>query len=241
MLPVGHCQVPPPLRPLQAETTVVGSQQGLRCGSICPVTTGQESVVNRCATSPHSVQTSHPRRQGPSTQETILSDHPQHCTVLPRCCLSRVHIMPISAKWKHKSSIHIGFIVFNGGVTTFFAKSVWRPLKKVLWPRCCLMRNIHNQHQNELCLLYNMYFTVVENITNIYHWYVCASRTIINYGINHLLTKHVFSCNLSAIPSRYEYVNGEIMPCNSSNDLHKYLIITAVSIIMFSSQYRSHF
>ena len=243
MLPVGHCQVLPPLRPLQAETTVVGSQQGLRCGSICPVTTGQESVVNRCATSPHSVQISHPRRQGPSTQETILSDHPQQCRVLPRCCLSgspwrlawrqrssgsmpfeyavdgstsqthtgsnstllnaltgkckhlmpnthrgwmghcsnnqknfwkkyanidskssqcedwfggtttytvvsklddptwpcieclvvsdfvgeqsRVHIMPISAKWKHKSSIHIGFIVFNGGVTTFFAKSVY--------------------------------------------------------------------------------------------------------------------
>ena len=244
MLPVGHCQVPPPLRPLQAETTVVGSQQGLRCGSICPVTTGQESVVNRCATSPHSVQISHPRRQGPSTQETILSDHPQQCTVLPRCCLSgspwrlvwhqkssgsmpfeyavdgstsqthtaaiapclmpsrasantsclipigvgrgivrtirkllkkyanidsklsqcedwfggtttytvvselddptwpcikclpkevsdfvgeqsRVHIMPILAKWKHKSSIHICFIVFNGGVTTFFVKSVF--------------------------------------------------------------------------------------------------------------------
>ena len=38
---------------------------------------------------------------------------------------SRVHIMTISAKWKHKSSIHIGFIVFNGGVTTFFAKSVY--------------------------------------------------------------------------------------------------------------------
>ena len=32
--------------------------------------------------------------------------------------------MPISAKWKHKSSIHIGFIVFNGGVATFFAKGV---------------------------------------------------------------------------------------------------------------------
>ena len=32
--------------------------------------------------------------------------------------------MPISAKWKHKSSIHIGFIVFNGDVATFFAKSV---------------------------------------------------------------------------------------------------------------------
>ena len=77
MLRVGHCQVPPPLHPLQAETTVVGSQQGLRCGSICPVTTGQESFVNHCATSPHSVQISHPRRQGPSTQETTLSDHPQ--------------------------------------------------------------------------------------------------------------------------------------------------------------------
>ena len=38
---------------------------------------------------------------------------------------SRVHIMPISAKWKHKSSIHSGFIIFNGGVTTFFAKSVY--------------------------------------------------------------------------------------------------------------------
>ena len=38
---------------------------------------------------------------------------------------SRVHIMPISAKWKHKSSIHIGSIVFNTGVTTFFAKSVY--------------------------------------------------------------------------------------------------------------------
>ena len=38
---------------------------------------------------------------------------------------SRVHIMPISTKWKSKSSIHIGFIVFNGGVTTFFAKSVY--------------------------------------------------------------------------------------------------------------------
>ena len=88
MLPIGHCQVPPPLRPLQAETTVVGSQQGLRFGSICPVTMGQESVVNRCVTSPHSVQISHSRHQGPSTRETILLDHPQQCTVLPRCCLS---------------------------------------------------------------------------------------------------------------------------------------------------------
>ena len=48
---------------------------------------------------------------------------------------SRVHIMPISAKWKHKSSIHIGFIVFNGGVTNFFANSVtiedvWQKIPK---------------------------------------------------------------------------------------------------------------
>ena len=41
---------------------------------------------------------------------------------------SRVHIMQISAKWKHKSSIHIGFIVFTGGVTTFFAQSVYMQL-----------------------------------------------------------------------------------------------------------------
>ena len=101
MLPVGHCQVPPPLRSLQAVTTVVGSQQGLRCGSICPVTTGQGSVVNHCATSPHSVQISHPRRQGPSTQETILSDHPQQCTVLPRCCLSG---RPWRLAWHQRSS-----------------------------------------------------------------------------------------------------------------------------------------
>ena len=39
--------------------------------------------------------------------------------------------MPISAKWKHKSSIHIGFIAFNGGVTTFFAKSVARLTRTV--------------------------------------------------------------------------------------------------------------
>ena len=86
------------------------SQQGLRCGSICPVTTGQESVVNRCATSPHSVQISHPRRQGPSTQETILSDHPQQCTVLPRCCLSR---SPWRLAWHQRS---IGSMPFEYAV-----------------------------------------------------------------------------------------------------------------------------
>ena len=45
--------------------------------------------------------------------------------------------MPISAKWKHKSSIHIGFIVFNGGVTIFFAKSVFVTIKLV----CRAIRN----------------------------------------------------------------------------------------------------
>ena len=115
MLPVGLCQVPPPLRPLQVETTVVGSQQGLRCGSICPVTTGQESVVNRCATSPHSVQISHPRRQGPSTQEPILSDHPQQCTVLPRCCLSG---SPWRLAWHQKSSGSMPFEYAVDGSTS---------------------------------------------------------------------------------------------------------------------------
>ena len=115
MLPVGHCQVPPPLRPLQAETTVVGNQQGLRCGSICPVTTGQESVVNRCATSPYSVQISHPRRQGPSTQETILSDHPQQCTVLPRCCLSG---SPWRLAWHQRSSGSMPFEYAVDGSTS---------------------------------------------------------------------------------------------------------------------------
>ena len=39
---------------------------------------------------------------------------------------SRVHIMPISAKWKHKSSIHIGFIVFNGGNNLFCQEFITR-------------------------------------------------------------------------------------------------------------------
>ena len=115
MLPVGHCQVPPPLRPLQAETTVVGSQQGLRCGSICPVTTGQESFVNRCVTSPHSVQISHLRRQGPSTQETILSDHPQQCMVLPRCCLLG---SPWRLAWHQRSSGSMPFEYAVDGYTS---------------------------------------------------------------------------------------------------------------------------
>ena len=199
MLPVGHCQVPPPLRPLQAETTVVGSQQGLLCGSICPVTTRQESVVNRfliravkaralkkrsCRTILSNAQSCRgvvfrgapedlPGTKDPvaacllSMRLTVARVKPTRAAIAPclmpklsQCedwfggtttytvvselddltwpcieCLprvvsdfvgeqSRVHIMPISAKWKHKSAIQICFIVFNGGVTTFFAKSV---------------------------------------------------------------------------------------------------------------------
>ena len=47
--------------------------------------------------------------------------------------------MPISAKWKHKSSIHISFIVFNGGVTTFFAKSVFHATPTLLKVRLALV------------------------------------------------------------------------------------------------------
>ena len=141
MLPVGHCQVPPPLRPLQAETTVVGSQQGLRCGSICPVTTGQESVVNRCATSPHSVQISHPRRQGPSTQETILSDHPQQCTILPRCCLSG---SPWRLAWHQRSSGSMPFEYAVDGSTSQTHTGSNSTLLNALTGKCKhLMPNTH--------------------------------------------------------------------------------------------------
>ena len=46
LLQMGHCQVLSPLCPLQAETVVVGSQQGLLCGSIGTVTMEQEPVVD---------------------------------------------------------------------------------------------------------------------------------------------------------------------------------------------------
>ena len=44
MLPINHCQFLPPLCPLQAETVVVGSQQGLPWVSIGTVTMGQERL-----------------------------------------------------------------------------------------------------------------------------------------------------------------------------------------------------
>ena len=125
----------------QAKTTVVGSQQGLRCGSICPVTTGQESVVNRCATSPHSVQISHPRRQGPSTQETILSDHPQQCTVLPRCCPSE---SPWRLAWHQRSSGSMPFEYAVDGSTSQTHTGSNSILLNTLMGKCKhLMPNTH--------------------------------------------------------------------------------------------------
>ena len=138
MLPVGHCQFPPPLGPLQAERTVVGSQQRLRCGSIWPVTTGQELVVNHCATRPHSVQISHPR-QGPNTQERILSDHPQQSTVLPRCCLWG---SPWSLAWHQRSS---GSMPFEYAVEG----SLVKPTRAAIAP--CLMPS--RASANTSCLI----------------------------------------------------------------------------------------
>ena len=138
---VGHCQDPPPLHPLQVETTVVGSQQGLRCGSICPVTTGQESVVNLCETSPHSIQISHPRRQGPSTQETILFDPPQKCTVLPRCCLSG---SPWRLAWHQRSSGSMPFEYAVDGSTSQTHTGSNSTLLNALTGKCKhLMPNTH--------------------------------------------------------------------------------------------------
>ena len=45
MLPMGHCQVLPPLGPFQREMAVVGSQQWLPCESIDTVTKRLELVV----------------------------------------------------------------------------------------------------------------------------------------------------------------------------------------------------
>ena len=55
---MGHCQVLLPLCSLQAETAVVGSEQGLPCGSISMVTTGQKPEVDGCPVRPHFLQIS---------------------------------------------------------------------------------------------------------------------------------------------------------------------------------------
>ena len=71
---------------------MVGSEQGLPCGSIGTVTTGQEPVVDVFPASPHSIQIPHSCRQGMSIYEVILSDHPEQKTVLTRCGLARSHV-----------------------------------------------------------------------------------------------------------------------------------------------------
>ena len=71
MLPMGHCKVLPPLCLLQAETVVDGSQQGLPCGSINTVATGEKPVVVGFPASPHSIQIPHLCLQGLKTYEAI--------------------------------------------------------------------------------------------------------------------------------------------------------------------------
>ena len=99
---MGHCRVLPTLCSFQAEVVVVGSQQGLLCGSIGMVTIGpREPFVNGFTASPHSIQIPYLRRQGPSTYEAILLDHPQQNTVLKRCGLPRG---PRGPAWHQSSS-----------------------------------------------------------------------------------------------------------------------------------------
>ena len=62
---------------------------GLPCGSVDMVTTWKVQVVDCFPTNPHSIPIPHPHRQGPSTYEANLSDHPQQSTGLARCGLPR--------------------------------------------------------------------------------------------------------------------------------------------------------
>ena len=101
MLSMGHCQVLPPLCPRQAETAVVGNQQGLPFRSIGMASTGQEPVVDGFPVSPHSIQIPHPCLQGPNTYKAILLDHSQQSMVLTRCGLSR---SPHRLAWHQSSS-----------------------------------------------------------------------------------------------------------------------------------------
>ena len=85
---------------------------------------------------------------------------------------SRVHIMPISAKWKHKSSIHIGFIVFNGGVTTFFAKSVEKK-DKFDNGVSQLIKYPHNEPKHRLWHFSHI-FSDFYNLMKLDHWVCCS-------------------------------------------------------------------
>ena len=97
LLPMSHCKILPPLCPLQAETAAVDSQQGLPCGSI---TMRQEMVVDGFQANCHFIQMPHPRRQGLSTYEVILSDHSEQSMVSMRYGLLR---SPRGLAWYQKS------------------------------------------------------------------------------------------------------------------------------------------
>ena len=98
---MGQCQVLLRLYPLQGVAAVVGSQQGLPCGYIGTVSTGQKLVADGFPASPYSIQIPHLRHQGPSTYEAILLRHPEQSTVLMRCGLPR---SPRGLGWHQSSS-----------------------------------------------------------------------------------------------------------------------------------------
>ena len=101
MLPIGQCQVLPPLCPLQAETTVIGRQS---TGDSLWVYNWQEPVVADFPASPHSMHIPHLCSQGPSTYEAIVSDHPKKSMVLMRCDLPW---SPCCLAWHQSSSSSI--------------------------------------------------------------------------------------------------------------------------------------
>ena len=146
---MGHCQVLPPLCSFQVETAVVGSQQGLPCWPIGVVTAEQELVVNGFTASRHSIQIMRTisenwekniqlliqicycvkpdLREWPKLRFLDFNDLPWHWSESLAKIRSdfvgeqsQIRVMPISAHWKHKNSIHIDFISLNGGATTFF-------------------------------------------------------------------------------------------------------------------------
>ena len=72
--------------------------------------------------------------------------------------------MPISAKWKHKSSIHIGLIVFNGGVTAFFAKSVYAKQKLCHHQGTYIDRRLLSKHMYRKAILIQQNWQQTTNV-----------------------------------------------------------------------------
>ena len=100
MMPTGHCQVLPPLHPLQAETA---NPRWQSTGAfLWAYRHGNHGTKTRCFPDrPHSIQILHRRRQSPSTYEAILSGHPQQSMILTRCGLPR---SPGGLAWHQSSS-----------------------------------------------------------------------------------------------------------------------------------------